>query len=112
MYSFKNIYFIGLELIYNVVLIYAVQKSDSVTYIYSFSYSFPGLSQNIEYSSLCYIYSRTLLFIHTTYNSLPLLIPIPIPSLPYPPFPLATTNLLSIPVSLFCFVDMLICIVF
>ena len=35
---------------YNIVLISAVQQSDSVIYIV-FHY---GLSQNIEYSSLCY----------------------------------------------------------
>ena len=36
-----------------------------------------GLSEGIEYSSLCYIYrySRTLLFIHSIYNSWHLLVP-------------------------------------
>ena len=33
--------FIEAELIYNIVLISAVQQSDSVTHIYSFLYSFP-----------------------------------------------------------------------
>ena len=40
---FKKIYFIEVLLTYNVVLISAVQQSDSVIhiYIYSFSYCFP-----------------------------------------------------------------------
>ena len=43
------IYLIEVQLIYNVMLISAV------IHMYSFSYSFPlGLSQDIEYSSLCY----------------------------------------------------------
>ena len=44
-------------LIYNIVLISAVQQHDSVKhiYIYTFSYSFHYvLSQDIEYSFLCY----------------------------------------------------------
>ena len=50
---------------YNGVLISAVQQSDSVIHIYSLSYSFPyGLSQDIEYSSLCYTVG------HATYTSL------------------------------------------
>ena len=51
-------YFLKIEaqLIYNVVLIYAVQKSDSVIHIYIFFYVLfhYGLSQEIEYSSLSY----------------------------------------------------------
>ena len=45
------------ELIYNVVLISAVQQCDSVIHIYTFLFNIPfhyGLSQEIEYSSLCY----------------------------------------------------------
>ena len=42
-------------LIYNVVLISAVQQSDLVIHRYSFHILFIyGLSQDIEYSSLCY----------------------------------------------------------
>ena len=59
-------YFILVELIYNVALISHVQQSDS--------YIVHILSQDIEYSSLCII-SSTLLFIQSIYNSLHLLIP-------------------------------------
>ena len=54
-------YIIDVYLIYKVVLVSGVQQSNSVIqiyikYIYSFSDSFYyRLSQNIEYSSLCYI---------------------------------------------------------
>ena len=40
-YFLNLIYFIEVELIYNVVLISAVQQSDSVIHIYSLSDSFP-----------------------------------------------------------------------
>ena len=41
--SFFKIYFIEVQLIYNAVLNFALQQSDSVIhkYVYSFSYSFP-----------------------------------------------------------------------
>ena len=44
------------QLIYNVVLIYAVQQSDTDTHIYVLFHilSHYGLSQDIQYSSLCY----------------------------------------------------------
>ena len=53
------LFLIEVQLIYNVVLIAAVQQSDSVIHIYiythSFSYSFHyDLSWAIEYSSPCY----------------------------------------------------------
>ena len=53
-------------------MISAVQQNDSVIYtffLYSFHYD---LSQDIEYSSLCYIVGF-LLFIHSIYVSLHLL---------------------------------------
>ena len=67
---FKKTYFTEVQLIYNVVLISAVQRSDSVIHIYIvfhilFHY---GLSQDIEHSSLCYT-------VGPCYNSLHLLIP-------------------------------------
>ena len=53
-FSFLNI--IEVQLIYNIALISAVEQSDSVLHIYTlfhilFHYD---LSQDIEYSSLCY----------------------------------------------------------
>ena len=60
------IFFIEVQLIYNVVLISAVQQSDSVIHIYTFFSMFffhYGLSQDIEYSSL-YIYH--IFFIHSS----------------------------------------------
>ena len=70
-------FFIEVELIYNVVLVSSVQQSDSVIHIYIlfqilFHYR---LLQDIEYSSLCYIYSRSLLFTYFIYSSVCMLIP-------------------------------------
>ena len=47
-------YFIEVQLIYNVVLISAVQQSDSVIYLYILFHILfhSGLSQDTEYSSL------------------------------------------------------------
>ena len=46
---------IEVQLIYNVVLISAIQQSDLVIYIYFFLHSFPlRLSQGTEYYYLCY----------------------------------------------------------
>ena len=60
------------------------------------------LSQDIEYSSLCYTV-RALLFIPPKYNSLHLLIPNS-QSFPLPPHsPLATTSLITMSASLFLF---------
>ena len=92
-----HVYFIQVELIYNVVLISHVQQSGSYIFHILFHY---GLSQDIEYSSLC-INSCTLLFIQSIYNSLHLLIPSP--SVPHSPSPLATTNLFPKSVGLFLF---------
>ena len=52
-----NLFFIEVQLIYNVVLISAVQQSDSVIHIHTFFFNIVfhyGLSQGIGYSSLCY----------------------------------------------------------
>ena len=73
-----------LSFIYIYIYIYIYTRTHINVYIYSFSYSFPyGLSQDIEYSSLCYTV-RTLLSIYPIYNSLHLLIP---NSQSYPPQP-------------------------
>ena len=58
-----SLFFIELWLNYNVALITIVQQSDAVIYIYIYTHAhilfhiyFPySLSQDIEYSSLCYI---------------------------------------------------------
>ena len=48
--GFICLYFIEVYLIYNVVLVSAVQQSDSVIYLYIFSYAFCyGFSQDTEY---------------------------------------------------------------
>ena len=63
-------------MIYNVVLISAVQQSDSVihTYILFHILFHYGLSQDIEYSSLCYpVGPCWLLILYNIYNSLHLL---------------------------------------
>ena len=59
---FKN--FIELWLIYNIVLISAIEQSDSVIYIYYFSYFFHyGLLQDIEYIYLCSTLGSCCLYI-------------------------------------------------
>ena len=86
-----HLFFFSIEvwLIYNAMLISAVQQSDSFLHIYTLKILHCDLSQDIKYSSLCYN-SRTLLFIHSIYNSLHVLIPTSqvIPFLT--PLPLAT----------------------
>ena len=42
-------------MIYNVVLVSAVQQSDSITHIHTYTFFLIMLSQIIEYGSLCYI---------------------------------------------------------
>ena len=93
-----------LLLIYHVVLISAVQQSDSVIHIcilflILFHY---GLSQDIESSSLCYTVgpcclSILYILVCICYSQTPNL------SLFYPSSPLATTSLISVSVSLFLF---------
>ena len=53
---FKNLFYTGVQLIYNVVLVSSVQQSDSVIHIsILFQILFPrGLLQSIEQSSLYY----------------------------------------------------------
>ena len=89
---FFNIYFFEVQLIYNVVLISAVQQSDSVVHIYIlfhilFHY---GLSQDIGYSPLCCTVGPCCLSI------LDIIVCIcSSPDHPSPPQPLATTSLFS-----------------
>ena len=98
-HHFLKIYFTEVQLIYNVVLIPAVQQIDSVIHIYTFFFIFFSI---MVYHRILNIV-RTLLFIHSTYNSLHLLIPNS-QSIPPPPLsPLATTSLFSMSVSLFLF---------
>ena len=67
--TFKKMFLTEVWLIYGVVLISAVQQSNSVIHIYTFFFIFffhYGLSRD---------WIRTLLFIHLKYNSLHLPIP-------------------------------------
>ena len=92
-------------LIYNVVPISAVQQSDHVIhlYIFSFLYYFPSWSIPGDWIYFLVLYSKTSLLIHSKYNSLHLLTPnsqsIPLPL----PFPLETTSLFFMSVSVFLF---------
>ena len=106
----KNL--IEIQLIYNVVLISAVQQSDSVIHIYLFLCSFPLwfiVGYLMQFSIL---YSRALLFSHSIDNSLHLLIP-NIHSIPPPP-PLSwQPQICSLCVWIcFYFVDSFICVIF
>ena len=93
------------SLTYIVMPISTVQQSDSVTHIYYFLYSFPSWSMPGDWIYSPVQYSRTLLCIHSMYNSLHLLIPKSqsIPLHPHPP--LATTSLFSMSLSLFLFLN-------
>ena len=64
-------YFIGVQLIYNVVLISTTQQTDLVIHIqaYSFSYSFPSWFISGYWILFPVLYSRILLLIHSLYNS-------------------------------------------
>ena len=136
---FLNIFklsFIGVQLIYNVALVSAVQQSESVIHIHIstlFQILFPYRSlQSIEQSSLSYtegsfffpslfiylfILSRFLLviyFIHiSVYMSIPISQFIPPPS-PHPPaFPLWCPYVCSLHLCLyFCLANGFICTIF
>ena len=102
-FFFFKIYFIEVQLIFNVVLISAVQQSDSVLHIYILFHilSHYGLSQDTEYSSLCYTVGPCCLSI------LYIIVCIcqsqtPTPSLPTF-LPLGNYSLFSMSVSLFLF---------
>ena len=95
--------------IYNIVLISAVQASDSVLHTYVcihisiFLYSFPLYFISGYWIQFPVLYNRTLWFIHPICNSLHLLIPNFQSKLPHSPSLLASTNLFSVSVSLFLF---------
>ena len=100
----KYFFLTEVQLIYNAVPTSAVQQSDSVIHIQTFFFliffSIRVYHRIIQFPVL---YSRTLLFIHPIYNSLPLLIPDSQSFPPTPSSPLATTSLFSMSVSLFLF---------
>ena len=79
------------------------------THTYSFSHSLLLQSATGHWLQLSVLYSRSLLFIHPMYNSLPLLIPNP-QSFP-PLIPCQQVCFLYLWVC-FCIIDMLTCIVF
>ena len=78
MFLFVKVYFIVVQLICIVMLFFTIQQSDSVIHINTlfspilFHY---GLSLDVEYHPL--YHTHPLLFTHTLYNSVHLLIPIP-----------------------------------
>ena len=79
-----------------------------VTQLYTYRHSFFSCSFPLWFITRYWIYSpvlysRTLLFIHPIYTSLPLLIPNSQSFPPPPSSPLATTTLFSMSVSLFLF---------
>ena len=110
-FLYQYIFKTEIQLIYNVVLISTIQKSDSVicmyiyiythTYIHSLNIPFHyGLSQDIEYSSLCYIarpYCLAILYI-IAYICQPQL---PTPSLPQRPPPGSHLSVMSVTQFLF-----------
>ena len=105
---FKNVYLLFLtevQLIYNVVLITAVQQSDSVIHIHSFFKIFFSIivQHRIlnEYSFLCYTVG--LLFIHCIYRSLYVQPQLLTATLPQTPSPLVATSLVSMYLILFLF---------
>ena len=79
---------------------FAVQQSDAHKCILFHILSHDGLSQDIEYSSLCYTVGQ---FIHPAYNSLCLPTPTAYSILSSFPSPLEITNLFSVSVNLFLF---------
>ena len=101
-YSFYIFLRIKVLLIYNIVSIPAVQRSDRVIHIYIpflISSSISGLSHETGYSSLCYRVGPHCLSIPNVivYTCQP-----QSPSIPLlPSSPLATTSLLSMSMSLF-----------
>ena len=84
--------FIGVQLIYTVVLVSAVQQSESIIHIHIstlFQILFPYISlHSIEQSSLCYTvrsYQLSILYIVVLYMSIPISQFIP-PSIPFKSF--------------------------
>ena len=76
LFFFNFLFYIGVRLTNNVMLVSGVYQSDSVIHIHVpilFSNSFLKLLQNIEQNSL--LYSRSLLGIHFKYSTVYMLIP-------------------------------------
>ena len=76
--SFFFNFYVGVQLIYSIVLVSGVQQSGAVLYIYMCVYIYIYILFHIlfHYGLLFLVlYSRTLSFIHSIYNSLHLLIP-------------------------------------
>ena len=63
----KKFYFVEIQLIYNILLISDVQQSNSVIYIYSFSYSFPLWFITGYWIEFPVLYGRNL-FIYSVYS--------------------------------------------
>ena len=94
------------------MFISAVEQRDSVRHKYTFLYSFPLLFITGYWIEFPVLYSRTLLLIHSIYNSLHLLIPKSQYSPLQPSFPLSTTSLFVLCLWVcFCFIDKFICVV-
>ena len=89
---------------YNLQLISAAQRNDSVVcvYIHSFSFSFPSWFITGYQMQFPGLYSRTLLPIHSKCDSLHLLTPNSQPILPPLHAPLTTTSLFSVSTFLPC----------
>ena len=103
-FIYFTIYFIEVQLLYKVILISAVKQSDLVIDIFIFfSIMVYYKTQNIVHCAQ----RRALLFPHSMYNSLNLLVLNAHPISPPPLLPLATTNLFSIALSLFLFLQLL-----
>ena len=107
------IFFTEVQLIYNVVLVSAVQKRESAIHIHIsplFWISFPFRSpQSIEQSSLCY---KQVLISYLFYTQ-QCICQSQSPNHPTPPYPPWCPYICSLHLCLYvCFADMLICIIF
>ena len=69
-HTFFSLIFIGVQLVYNVVLVFSAQQSESVIHIQistNFQILFPYQpSQSVEYSSLCYTAVSISYFIYSS----------------------------------------------
>ena len=84
MFLFVKVYFIEVQLIYNVMLFFTIQQSDSVTHINTlFSPCFSIMAYHWTLNIVPCAILHPLLFTHPLYNSLHSLIPTP-PSICFP----------------------------
>ena len=113
---FFQLLFSGVQLLYNVVLLSAVQQSESVIRIHTsplFFISFPsGSPQSTQFSSLCYtVGSHQLSILYMV--SIEYICPFSLPIHPTPPFPLGSHTFYSLHWCLyFCFANKIIYTVF